>query len=97
LLKDKQVQTAARAHLSGIPTGEVTLRQFHKALNNQILPMLGLAVKGRLSEHMAWQWLLALGWRHMRVKKGMYMDGHERPDIVKYWDNVFLPLMALYE
>ena len=33
----------------------------------------------------------------MRVKKGVYMDGHERPDIVKYRDDVFLPLMALYE
>ena len=94
MLKDKQVQTAARAHLSGIPTGEVTLRQFHKALNNQILPMLGLAVKGRLSEHMAWQWLLALGWRHTRVKKGVC---HERPDIIKYQNDVFLPLMALYK
>jgi len=25
------------------------------------------------------------------------MDGHERPDIVKYRNNVFLPLMALFE
>ncbi len=88
---------AARAHLSGIPMGEVTPRQFHKALNDQILPTLGLAVKGRLLVHMAWQWLLALGWRYMRVKKGMYMDGYKRPDVIKYWDNIFLPLMALYE
>ena len=33
----------------------------------------------------------------MRVKKGMYMDGYERPDVVKYRDDVFLPLMASYE
>jgi hypothetical protein len=25
------------------------------------------------------------------------MDGHERPDIVEYWKNTFLPLMALHE
>ncbi len=25
------------------------------------------------------------------------MDDHERPDMVKYWDNVFLLAMALYE
>jgi hypothetical protein len=46
---------------------------------------------------MAWRWLLALGWRCTRVKKGVYMDGHERPDVVKYWDDVFLPLMASYK
>lgn len=25
------------------------------------------------------------------------MDGHERPDVVKYHDNVFLPTMAAFE
>jgi hypothetical protein len=34
LVKDEQVQTAARAHLSSVPTGEMTPRQFHKALND---------------------------------------------------------------
>ena len=31
------------------------------------------------------------------LRKGMYMDGHERPDVVEYWKNDFLPLMALHE
>jgi hypothetical protein len=31
------------------------------------------------------------------VKKGVYMDGHKRPDTVEYWNNVFLPLMASFE
>jgi len=31
------------------------------------------------------------------VKNGVYIDGHERLNIVKYWNNVFLPLMALLE
>jgi len=25
------------------------------------------------------------------------MDGYKRPNIIKYWDNIFLPLMVLYE
>jgi hypothetical protein len=28
------------------------------------------------------------------VKKGVYMDGHEREDVVAYRQTVFLPLMA---
>ena len=31
------------------------------------------------------------------LKKGVYMDGHERPDVVEYRKNTFLPLMALHE
>ena len=31
------------------------------------------------------------------LKKGIYMDGHERPDVVEYWLKTFLPLMALHE
>ena len=31
------------------------------------------------------------------MRKGVYMDGHERLDVVQYWVNTFLPLMALQE
>jgi len=97
LLKDERVQAAARAHLSTMPTGEVTPKEFHRALNERILPSLRFALKDGLSERTARRWLVLLGWRHTRVKKGVYMDGHERPDVVEYWNNVFLPLMALFE
>jgi len=91
------VQAAARAHLSTVPTGEVTPKEFRCALNERILPSLGFALKDGLSERSARRWLVLLGWRYMRVKKGVYMDGHERPDVVEYWNNVFLPLMASFE
>ena len=31
------------------------------------------------------------------MKKGIYMDGHERNDVVKYRNEKFLPLMAEYK
>ena len=31
------------------------------------------------------------------MRKGVYMDSHERPDIVEYRKNRFLPLMALHK
>ena len=31
------------------------------------------------------------------MKKGVYMDGHERPDVIEYRNSKFLPLMALYK
>jgi hypothetical protein len=33
----------------------------------------------------------------MLIKKGVYMDGHERADVVKYCQEVFLPLMVKYK
>jgi len=32
----------------------------------------------------AWRWLHKLSWRYQQKKKGMYIDGHEREDVVEY-------------
>jgi len=77
--------------------GEVTPKQFSHALNEHILPSLGYNLQGVLSERTARQWLVKLGWRHTRLKKGVYMDGHEQPDVQKYRTEVFLPLMMSYK
>ena len=97
LLSDKQIQMAARAYLSSLAMGEVTPRRFHHTLNTQILPMLGYPPAKNLSEQTARQWLIKLEWWRMMLKKGIYMDGYERPDVVDYWVKSFLPLMAQYE
>jgi hypothetical protein len=97
LLNNEEVQKAARTYLSRLPTGEVTPKVFHQALNKRILPTLGLAIEGGLSAHTASRWLIRLGWQNTRLKKGVYMDGHERPDVVEYCQKMFLSTMALYE
>lgn len=40
---------------------------------------------------------MKLGWQHTRLRKGVYMDGHEREDVRKYRQEVFLPAMAAFE
>ena len=60
------------------------------------LPILGLN-KDSVLEWTARQWLVNLGWCRTYLKKGVYMDGHERDDVVQYCNEVFLPLMAKYE
>jgi hypothetical protein len=37
-----------------------------------------------ISERTAHRWLGTLGWRYGRQKNGMYIDGHEREDVVQY-------------
>jgi hypothetical protein len=82
LLSNKWIQMAVRAYLSNLAVGEVTPKRFYHALNTQILPTLGYPPTKSLLEWMARQWLIKLGWRHIMLKKGIYMDGHERPDIL---------------
>jgi hypothetical protein len=97
LFNDEQVQAASRAYLMGLATGEVTPKRFRRALNEQILPSLGIELEKGLSERTALRWLVKLGWRNTKLKKGVYMDGHERCDVKEYRQEVFLPSMAKYE
>lgn len=97
LLKDETVRCAARTWLTEQPVGTVTPHKFHHALLHKILPTLGLSLNKPPCERTARRWLIKLGWVRTVVRKGVYMDGHERADVVKYRDEVFLPQMAKYE
>jgi len=47
-----------------------------------------------ISERTACRWLTRLGWVFGRNKKG-FCDGHERPDVIDYRENVFCPRMQV--
>ncbi|PCH35242.1 hypothetical protein WOLCODRAFT_36273, partial [Wolfiporia cocos MD-104 SS10] len=96
-LNDESVQTAARNWLTVQTSGQVTPRAFRSALDDTVLPALNIVLKRPLCVRTARCWLIRLGWRHTMIKNGVYMDGHERPDVVKYHQEVFLPTMATFE
>jgi hypothetical protein len=96
-LHDEAVQSRTRNWLTSQETGKVTPRRLQQALNEVIFPDLNIILKSPLSERTARRWLLKLGWRRTVVRKGVYMDGHEREDVVKYRNEVFLPAMARFE
>ncbi|CAK5284579.1 unnamed protein product, partial [Mycena citricolor] len=39
-------------------------------------------------------WLHQEGFKYTNHKKGLYFDGHDRPDVVEYRQKQFLPKMA---
>src|SRR6266853_6372581 len=88
---------ATRAHLTSLAMGEVTPKWFHHSHNTQILLTFGYPPTKTLLECTARWWLIKLGWWCTMLRKGVYMDGHERPDVVEYRKNDFLPLMALHK
>ena len=97
LLLDETVQATARNWLVSQGTGRVTPRDFQRALNDKILPALNITLVNPLCERTARHWLIKLGWRKTQIRKGVYMDGHEREDVVKYRNEEFLPRMKAYE
>jgi hypothetical protein len=51
-------------------------------VNNIILPALG--IQGMIIEFTAQRWLkFKLGYESKEGRKGMYVDGHEHPDVIK--------------
>lgn len=91
------VRPRVRDFLKSLPAGKVTPRALVKHINDVIFPELSITPRKPLSERTGQRWLLKMGWRHSLVRKGVYMDGHERADVVKYRDEEFLPLMKKYE
>lgn len=54
---------------------------------------LGLQIKVRT----AWNWLKRLGLYYHTFSKNVYIDGHERKDVVEYHQHEFLPTWASLE
>jgi hypothetical protein len=96
-LYDEKVRLQTTNWLTSQKTGDVTPRKLQQALNNSIFPDLNIAVKNPISERTARRWLIKLGWRRTAVRKGVYMDGHERADVVEYRNKIFLPAIAKFE
>ncbi len=96
-LHDEKVKKAVMEYLVNVPVGKVTSRQLARQVNDCIFPELGVHPKHPIVSHTTRCWLIRLGWRHTRIKKGVYEDGHNRADIVHYRDQDFLPQMLEYE
>ena len=54
--------------------------KLRKYVNEHLLPEHGL--EGTICERTAARWLNKLGFRICHVRKGVYVDGHEREEVV---------------
>jgi hypothetical protein len=76
---------------------DATPALLQKYVNQEVLPVIGVSnEKTGISLSTAARWLHALGWVRSEAKKGVYIDGHERPDVVEYRKK-FLQKMEEYE
>lgn len=50
----------------------------------------------RIKARTARNWLYKMGFRHCRITKNVFVDGHERDDVVEYRNDIFLPNWLRY-
>ena len=96
LLDNESVLHDVRTYLASQALGSVTPRTFWLHINKTILPALD--IEGRISEQTAQQWLKSkLGYECTEVKKGVYVDGHERPNVIKERNEFIDKMLNRYE
>jgi hypothetical protein len=82
LLDNEAILHDVRVYLSTQALGTVNPRTLCHHVNKVILPTLG--IEGTIAESTARRWLRSkLGYECKESKKGMYVDGHERPDVIE--------------
>jgi hypothetical protein len=93
-LDNEDVFLACRAWLMMQEIGTVTPLDFRVAVNIEILPRLLISTCTEIAQSTTYLWLRRLGFYASESKKGVYVDGHEREDVIAYRQEVFLPKMA---
>jgi hypothetical protein len=82
LLDDERVLHGVRMYLAAKKLGEITPRDLCDHVNTVICPALGVTgPTSSICEHTAINWLHKLGYKYSSAKKGVYVDGHQRPDV----------------
>jgi hypothetical protein len=91
--KNKLLPTAADQYLKQVvhkemPTG---LKRY---MELELFPRIYLRVDRGISLSNVRQWLHHEGFWYISYRKGLYFDGHDQPDVLKYCNENFLPTMA---
>lgn len=93
---DKLIDTAADKYLQHIIDEEMP-RGLKRYMEIELFPRIHLKVGRGISLSTARHWLRGEGFRYISHKKGLYFDGHDRPDVLAYRQNEFLPKMKVLE
>ncbi|KAF8584145.1 hypothetical protein K439DRAFT_1616933 [Ramaria rubella] len=96
LLDNETVRLNICKYLVSLKLGDITPLTFMKQVNTVILPSLRVhGKKSAICETTSHNWLIKLGYQSREAKKGLYIDGHEHPDVIES-RRVFLKEIAGY-
>ena len=92
ILEDEDLAEEIHLHLQGLGPW-IKAADIVQFLNSPKMK-LQLNLKNPILECTARRWMLRMSYRWKQEPKGQYKDGHEREDVVKFCQSVFLPAMA---
>ena len=96
LIYDEDVASKCRQFLKTHINDAITGQSFAYWVNNNLHIEANLPRPVAITNRTAMRWLHSIGMSYMKYTKGLYIDGHERPDVVSYRD-AFLERMSNYE
>ena len=97
LLDNESIPQSVRRYLAAQNLGAITPQELCRHVNQVILLALDLSEKkSSIHECTAINWLKKLGYTCKDMKKGVYHDGHEHPDVIEARKK-FLDQMQQYE
>ena len=91
----KMVPTVAKAYETNLMDNDIP-KGLKRYLELDLFPRIHVKVVRGVSLRTAWRWLHREGFRFTKHRKALYFDGHERPDVVDYRQNIFIPQMKEY-
>ena len=96
IITEEYVRNGFSIFLRSLKDEERTPDRFMQELNNTLLRDIPHAPSS-VSAKTARRWMRSLYYCLTPTSKGYYTDNHNRVDVIKYRDEIFLPLMAQYE
>lgn len=93
LIYDEDIANECRRYLKSQVNDSITAHSFVQWVTNQLHLKVDLPRPVSISERTAIRWIHYLGMNYLTYSKGLYVDGHERPDVVEY-RNAFLQRMS---
>ncbi|KAF7309543.1 hypothetical protein MIND_00325200 [Mycena indigotica] len=97
-IQSNLITTESQKYLRELMEDEIP-KAFRKYVINTLFPRIGVKVGHgcTISLRTAREWLAKFGWKYQEHKKALYYDGHERPDVVAYRQDVFIPKMLEFK
>ena len=94
--QDQLVPSTAHEYLEHITQNEMPIG-LKRYMDIELFPWIHLWVGQAISLMTAQWWLHKKGFKYINHKKGLYFNGHDRPDVIKYCQDHFLPAMKACE
>ena len=85
-VKEKALAWLRKGAYDKSSVSKLTVHSFLAFVNTELLPSCDLPENAptRISLRCAYRWMHKMGFRYLRYKKGTFVDGHDREDVVEY-------------